>query len=454
MNMQTIPVTAILDIGKTNKKILLFDETYRMVFEHTERMEETVDEDGFPCEDLIALRDSVRDMMDQVFQMSQYEVKAINFTTYGASFVYLDDSGNPLTHLYNYLKPYPEALKHALYSDYGGEKEFLRVTSSPSLGSLNSGLQVLRLKKEQPAIFNLVAHALHLPQYISFLFTGLKRTDITSIGCHTQLWDFTKMSYHQWVEKEGLTTVLGPMEKSDLATRIQWGNHDVWAGVGLHDSSSALIPYLVSFKEPFILISTGTWSISLNPFDDIPLTDEELQRDCLCYLQYTGRPVKAARYFLGPAHEEGVAIIAAHFALPSDFYTVMQFHADIFFKSKELLSNMTAAAFGDIDLMTVGSPDMAYYLLMHCLVQFQSASTRLLLRHGKVEKILVDGGFSRNEIFMQMLAESFAEQDVYASEVPQATAMGAALVQHKYWNDKEIPQTIIDLKAFPRQIAG
>jgi hypothetical protein len=25
--------------------------------------------------------------------------------------------------------------------------------------------------------------------------------------------------------------------------------------------------------------------------------------------------------------------------------------------------------------------------------------------------------------------------------------MGAALVLHKYWNDKEIPQTIIDLKA-------
>lgn len=446
--MQTIPVAAILDIGKTNKKILLFDEAYRMVFEHTERMEETVDEDGFPCEDLIALRDSVRDMMDQVFQMSQYEVKAINFTTYGASFVYLDDSGNPLTHLYNYLKPYPEALQHALYSDYGGEKEFLRVTSSPSLGSLNSGLQVLRLKKEQPAIFNQVAHALHLPQYISFLFTGLKRTDITSVGCHTQLWDFTQMKYHHWVEKEGLMPVLAPMEKSDHATRIKWGSHEVWAGVGLHDSSSALIPYLVSFKDRFILISTGTWSISLNPFDDIPLTDEELQRDCLCYLQYTGRPVKAARYFLGPAHEEGVAIIAAHFALPSDFYTVMQFDADIFGKSKELLDNLTSSSFEDIDLMTVGSPDLAYYLLMHFLVQAQVASTRLLMRHQSADRILVDGGFSKNAIFMKLLANTFGNIPVYASEVPQATAMGAALALHAYWITKELPSEIITLKAY------
>jgi sugar (pentulose or hexulose) kinase len=448
MNMQTIPVAAILDIGKTNKKILLFDETYRMVFEHAERMEETVDEDGYPCEDLIALRDSVMVMMDQVFQLSQYEVKAINFTTYGASFVYLDDSGNPLTHLYNYLKPYPEALQHALYNAYGGEKEFLRVTSSPSLGSLNSGLQVLRLKKEQPAIFNQVAHALHLPQYISFLFTGLKRTDITSVGCHTQLWDFTQMAYHHWVEKEGLMPVLAPMEKSDHATKIKWGSHEVWAGVGLHDSSSALIPYLVSFKEPFVLISTGTWSISLNPFDDILLTDQELQRDCLCYLQYTGRPVKAARYFLGPAHEEGVSIIAAHFALPCDFYTVMQFDADVFSKSKELLDKMTASSFEDIDLMTVASPDMAYYFLMHFLVQAQFASTKLLMRHQSTQRILVDGGFSKNAIFMKLLANAFGDIPVYASEVPQATAMGAALALHPYWNTKEMPAQIISLKSY------
>jgi sugar (pentulose or hexulose) kinase len=447
--MQAIPVAAILDIGKTNKKILLFDETYSMVYEHTERMEETVDEDGFPCEDLMALRDSVIEMMGQVFQMDQYEVKAINFTTYGASFVYLDDAGNPLTHLYNYLKPYPEALQHALYSDNGGEKEFLRVTSSPSLGSLNSGLQVLRLKKEQPAIFDQVAHALHLPQYISYLFTGAINSDITSVGCHTQLWDFTRMDYHKWVDREGLTSVLAPMEKSDHANRIQWGNHELWAGIGLHDSSSALIPYLVSFKEPFILISTGTWSISLNPFDGIPLTDEELQHDCLCYLQYTGKPVKAARYFLGPAHENGVAIIASHYALPIDFYTVMQFDANTYEKSQALLGIINASSFGEIDLMTVDSPDLAYYLLMHFLVQNQIASTRLLMQHQSTKRILVDGGFSKNAIFMQLMAKVFGDIPVFASEVPQATAMGAALALHSYWNNKQLPSEIIALKAYP-----
>src|SRR5690606_6079108 len=80
-----------------------------------------------------------------------------------------------------------------------------------------------------------------------------------------------------------------------------------------HDSSAALIPYLVSFPEPFVLISTGTWAISLNPFNETPLTKEELACDCLCYLQYKGNPVKASRLFAGHNHDVEVDRIAHHF---------------------------------------------------------------------------------------------------------------------------------------------
>jgi sugar (pentulose or hexulose) kinase len=445
--MERIPVVAVLDIGKTNKKILLFDKQYRVVYEHTERMEESADEDGFPCEDLDALTSSIKNMVSALIERQQFQIEALNFTTYGASFVYIDKNAEPLTPLYNYLKPYPSELQNQLYAEHGGEDVFVRETSSPALGSLNSGLQVLRLQAEQPDLFNKVAYALHLPQYISGLFTGLRVTDITSVGCHTHLWDFTRGAYHRWVASTGISRVLAPMQASDHAVQVNICGQEIWTGIGLHDSSSALIPYLVSFKEPFILISTGTWSISLNPFDQVTLTDVELEQDCLCYLQYTGKPVKAARYFLGPAHEAGANRIAAHFALPVDFYTAMQFDQGLYLQSLSLMQTNNYVDFESVDLMELGSPDLSYYILMHLLVRFQSASTSLLLRHGPVGKILVDGGFSRNAIFMQMLAESFAEQDVFASEVPQATAMGAALVLHKYWNDKEIPQTIIDLKA-------
>ena len=50
------PVIAIIDVGKTNKKLFLFDEHYKIVFERSARFAETVDEDGDPCENLESLK--------------------------------------------------------------------------------------------------------------------------------------------------------------------------------------------------------------------------------------------------------------------------------------------------------------------------------------------------------------------------------------------------------------
>src|SRR5688572_25506923 len=104
------PVVAIIDVGKTNKKLLLFDEQYRIVYERSARFIETVDEDGDPCENLSSLRKSVFDSLHDIFRKKEVVVRALNFSTYGASFVYVDKEGRELTPLYNYLKSYPEAL--------------------------------------------------------------------------------------------------------------------------------------------------------------------------------------------------------------------------------------------------------------------------------------------------------------------------------------------------------
>ena len=56
---------------------------------------------------------------------------------------------------------------------------------------------------------------------------------------------------------------------------------------------------MIKIKEPFLLISTGTWSISLNPFPKRDLTFSELQNDCLNFLSIHGKTVKASRFFLG-----------------------------------------------------------------------------------------------------------------------------------------------------------
>ncbi len=99
-------VIAIFDIGKTNKKLLLFDEHYKVVHEESRQLDETKDEDGFACEDVELLTQWVTDSFESLLKDDRFQIKAVNFSAYGASFVYLDKDLKVIPPLYNYLKPY------------------------------------------------------------------------------------------------------------------------------------------------------------------------------------------------------------------------------------------------------------------------------------------------------------------------------------------------------------
>jgi len=456
--MKPIPVIAIFDVGKTNKKLFLFDEDYQIVYEKSARFIETVDEDGFPCENLDSLRQSVFDSMAEIFRLAQFEIKAVNFSTYGASLVYVEANGKPLAPLYNYLKPYPEGLNRDIYDCYGGAHGFAAATASPILGSLNSGMQLLRLKREKAKIFKAVKYALHLPQYLSFLISGQFFSDITSIGCHTALWDFTHNRYHEWVEQEGLAQKLAPIKKCDETLKADFAGKAFEAGIGLHDSSAALIPYLVSFHEPFVLISTGTWCISMNPFNHSPLTGRELQNDCLCYLEFSGKPVKAARVFSGYEHEQQVNRIAAHFGEDTIKFRAIAFDAGIVatlrakIPTGEPLDHLPKeSAFQDRDLAVFNDATEAYHQLIIDLMQQQVYSLNMVLKGSSVKRIFVDGGFSKNAVYMNLLAIALPDIEIFAASMAQATAMGAALAIHQSWNTKPVPGNIIALKYYAQR---
>ncbi|WP_017259647.1 FGGY-family carbohydrate kinase [Pedobacter arcticus] len=450
------PVIAIFDIGKTNKKLFLFDEDYKIVFERTARFIETKDEDGDTCENLESLRLSVFDSLHEVLRNKQYDIKAINFSTYGASLVYVDENGKPLAPLYNYLKEYPEALKKQFYDSYGGEEKVAVSTASPVLGSLNSGMQFYRVKYEKPELFDKIKYALHLPQYMSSIITGEMHSDITSIGCHTNFWDFEKQDYHEWVYAEGLIDKLPPIFPGDDVMHSTFPSENYLTGVGLHDSSAALIPYIESFKEPFILLSTGTWCISLNPFNNQPLTKAELDKDCLCYLSYQAKPIKASRVFSGFEHEQEVKRIAEYFDTNVSKYKSTKLLLSIIkqYLPKDKLAdyfdtlNDGDLKFTDKQLSDFADDEKAYHYLIFTLVFKQYKSTQLVLKNTSVKRIFVDGGFSKNQIFMNLLAMVFPDIEVYAASMAQATAMGAAVAIHKHWNTKPLPTDMIGLKLF------
>lgn len=425
-DLNPIEVILIFDIGKTNKKVLLFNEHLDVISTKSFELPETIDEDGFPTEDIQLLTSFILNTFREVLADKRYKVCGVNFSAYGASLVYLNIHGQVLTPLYNYLKPYPQALLDNFYNRYGGQINFSRSAASPVLGSLNSGMQMFRLKHEQPEKMKSLAYVLHLPQYLASLVSGQYYSELTSIGCHTNLWDFDKNAYQQWLKDEQLNQYLPPLADK-VHTSVQINGDELIVGTGLHDSSAALIPYLIEKKNRFLLLSTGTWCISLNPFNNSPLSEEELQNDCLCFLQPNGKPVKAARYFGGYYHQEKVTKIATKFNISID--EILQISYDD--EEITLLMKLTNAE-KYLDCIDV---KISYFVMMHQLIVNQKNSTDWVLQHAEVDEIAVDGGFARNRLFMKLLQLAYPDKLVTASELSQGSSLGAAIVlKEAIWN--------------------
>ncbi|MBN1926387.1 MAG: carbohydrate kinase [Prolixibacteraceae bacterium] len=425
--------TIVFDIGKTNKKVLVFDEAMNLIFQEEQNMPTITDDDGFECDDLERMENWIMEKVAELIADSRYDVKALNFSTYGASLVFLDEKGGRIAPLYNYLKPVNDGIRQSLFDAYGGRDELCRITASPDLGLLlNSGIQILWLKNEKPELYQRVKSILHFPNYLSYLFTGKIVSELTSVGCHTFLWNFDHMKPHKWIEDEGIKL---PEQVSNFhSENVEVSGKKIKVGTGIHDSSASLVPYLLNEKEKFILISTGTWCINMNPFNHDPLTDTELKNDCLHYLNVYGKPVKSSRLFMGHIHDVNVSRLAGFFGVDHKEYRSVPFVRPLFencLREKVFFKEGVPGGYIDesVDLSAFDVFADAYSQFITDLTIECSKSINLVLNdNNELKKLIVTGGFSRNERFMGVLAMLYPAMEVVRGDIDNATALGAAMV--------------------------
>lgn len=430
-------VTLIFDIGKTTKKVLLFDRHFHVVEEQTERLSEVPDSEGFPGEDIILLSKWVLDAIGRFQQHPKYLVTHINFSAYGASLVHLDKNGDVIPPFYNYLKPFPDDCKALFLQRYNRNNDVSATTASPFLGLLNSGLQLFWLKHKKKQVFDRIQTSLHFPQYFAYLISGKKFSDITSVGCHTMLWNFGKKDYHEWVDKEQLRPLFPSLHNADLTVNHQLDQASVKIGIGVHDSSAALMPYLVVMEEKFLLLSTGTWNICFNPFNDELLLQDELSQDCLCFLTFDGKPVKASRIFLGHEHELQQRAMATFFNVDEDHYKSVDFNPRLYARMppspvsfKVLGMQGTGPRFTPRSLPTnytlFDDFEEAQHHLIRQLVLWQKLSIDLIDPENAIQKVIVVGGFTKSRLFLEIMKRELPERQFLISDHPRASALGAA----------------------------
>ncbi|MFW5770445.1 MAG: FGGY-family carbohydrate kinase [Spirochaetota bacterium] len=449
-------VIAVFDIGKTNKKILLFNSEMDVVYQHATSFAETIDEDGFHCEDIQALEQWMVRTIQSLLKDERYEIKALNFATYGASLVFLDKNGKRLTPLYNYLKEIPATVADELFNQYGGAVEFCRSTASPALdGMLNAGVQILWLKEYRKQVYEQVHSILHLPQYFSYLFTGKIVSELTSIGCHTFMWNFDDHRYHQWISDKNIP-LPKPLANSHTFT-VSANNTPLKCGIGIHDSTASMVPFLAGSDEKFILISSGTWCINMNPFNTSPLTVEQLKNDCLAYISTCGESVKSSRIFSGFIREINNARLADYFSVDEDRFKTVSVNREYitrFLSSSEKMffSNGIPDDYCDnsVDLSVFSGYEEAYHRLLYDLsLMNKEAIDRILSPGDDIKNIYVTGGFAGNEIFIRLLATLYPDKRIFTADIEHATSQGAALVLKNLIQPSSNSCNYIKMKEWP-----
>jgi sugar (pentulose or hexulose) kinase len=247
------------------------------------------------------------------------------------------------------------------------------------------------------------------------------------------------MDYHAWVKREGIEDLMAPILPGDslLKTKPELGG--IPCGIGIHDSSAALLPYLKQETQPFALLSTGTWAISINPFNKTPLSESELTKDCLQFLSISGQPIKISRLFIGEEHKHQVEEMYAHWQLPLGTYKKLQFEESWYQKvssqpAKRIRFHyIQPENFGiengrTSDWSSFTEFTEAYYTFLHELTTIQAASIHLVLQGAPVQRLFVDGGFNANPIFLELLRRKLPGIELIPSDFPNGSALGAAML--------------------------
>ena len=148
--------------------------------------------------------------------------------------------------------------------------------------------------------------------------------------------------------------------------------------------------------------------------------------------------------------------LTAHFKTPADYYKTVEFDNALIKKLDQINTkqqpgtpiSIKQSYFKERDLNNFKTYEEAYHQLISEIIIQQKQSTKLILNETHTKRIFVDGGFSNNKVYMSLLAAVFPGMEIFAANIPQASAFGAALAIHEQWNKNPIPNNLINLKHF------
>jgi sugar (pentulose or hexulose) kinase len=209
---------------------------------------------------------------------------------------------------------YEEPMPATLRRDYDALRDPFADSGSPALpGGLNLGAQLFRLEALFPGLLDGDEIIMPWAQYWSWLLCGVAATEVSSLGCHSDLWRPAAGAPSRLAEARGWARHFAPLARAGdrLGTLTEaWAartglDTDVAIHCGLHDSNAALIAaraFAELAEVEATILSTGTWFVAMrSPARGHAVDARGLDeaRDCLINIDVDGRPVPSARFMGG-----------------------------------------------------------------------------------------------------------------------------------------------------------
>ncbi|KQY48914.1 FGGY-family carbohydrate kinase [Rhizobium sp. Root483D2] len=418
--MKTI---AVIDIGKTNAKVALVD---------LDRFEETavrktansvVSEGLYPHFDVERLYRFITQSLAALYEETPFD--AISVTTHGATAVLLDKNGDLALPLLDYEFTGPDTLADA----YEKVRPPFAETGAARLPmGLNIGAQIYWQEQTYPDRFAKVASILTYAQYWSYRLTGVRSTELTSLGCHTDLWNPYTADFSTMVDARGWRPLFAPVRRaSDIlggltpqAARDASLPEGLPVYCGIHDSNSSLLPHVLTRAAPFSVVSTGTWVVMMAMGARKVALDEA--RDTLINVNALGDPVPSARFMGGRAFST---------LIPDATVEVSEeMEAQVAAAQWMLLPSVPegsgpfphAGARWTCDEASLTGPQRLAVVSFH-LAMMTASSLDLIGAEGE---IVVEGPFAVNSSYLRMLKAATRRPVLIGSQSATGTSLGAA----------------------------
>ncbi len=458
---------AVLDIGKTNKKLVIFDDNLNQI-DSVYSSFPTIKFENLDIEDTRGINNWFLENLKTMGE--KYPIKVISVTTHGATGVCLDKEGNPSVPVVAYTNEVDDSFHEKFYNIAGTRDELqIRTATAEVKPLINFAKLLYFLKTKFPENFKKTKNILLYPQYFSYKLTGKISADFTYAGCHSYLWDFKEWRWSDVAEKLGILSklpkninkpgdILGTISKEIIEKTNLDPNTIVTTGI--HDSNSSLLPYLIKGEENFILNSTGTWCVVMHPTKELAFSKEELGKMVFYNISANKDLVKTAIFMGGLEFETYTDILkklhnrddypeldlklteqilneSSNFILPGVVKGAGQFpDSDPRIVENDKVFGLKNVQVGIKTPEFFKNYEKAYHILVLSLVlQTKISIERINAPLGS--PIYIEGGFRHNKSYIKLIASIFPDNPVYITNISEATSFGAALLGKGAYEGKD-----------------